>query len=515
MGMENKEGSDRSVRSLVLKRHVQEAAAQYGMLRNDSRILIGLSGGADSVCLLRILLELKNAAYPGLQLRAVHVHHGLRQNADGDAAFVRSLCEQWDVPLRVVRVRAAEEAGRRGMSVEEAGRALRYESFRDSCMEWNAEEPGEEPVVAAVAHHLEDRAETVLFHLCRGSSIAGLAGIRPVSDYRGIRVIRPLIRCTREEIEAFLVDKGQPWREDETNYGTEATRNYIRLRILPALREHVNRESEEHIARTAEDVEEAEAYLKAVTDQALAGARYSDGTGCLSVSSLKELPPFLQKRVLYAALTEAAGHRKDITAEHVEQLRRLLRAEGSASVQLPYGVTAFREYDRLTFRMGEKELPGAPDEDDGMAYPTEEAAYSMRVLSYSGKEGDIPAGPYTKWVDYDKICKPVLVRPGQAGDVLVLDPDGHVKKLSRIMVDRKIPAGIRDRIMLPVDSRQHVLWIPGYRIGADVRVDAGTRRVLELSLVERKDEYGRQNIRTDPGRQGGAENPRTGSTDQQ
>lgn len=499
--MENKEGSDRSVRSLVLKHHVQDVTVQYGMLQNDSRILIGLSGGADSVCLLRVLLEMKNTVYPGLELRAVHVHHGLRKNADEDAAFVRSLCGKWNVPLRVVRVRAAEEAGRRGMSVEEAGRALRYESFRDSCMEWNREQPGEEPAVAAVAHHLEDRAETVLFHLCRGSSIAGLAGIRPVSDYRGIRIIRPLITCTREEIEAFLKEKGQIWREDETNYETDATRNYIRLRILPALAEHVNRESAGHIARTAEDVEEAEAYLKSVTDEALGTVRYSDGTGCLSVSGVKELPPFLQKRVLYAALTGAAGHRKDITAEHVELLRRLLRTEGSASVRLPYGITACREYDRLHFQSDKEETTS------GRLYPTEDTDYSLRMLPYSGKEGDIPEGPYTKWVDYDKICKPVVLRPGQTGDVLVLDPEGHVKKLSRIMVDRKIPAGIRGRIVLPVDSRQHVVWIPGYRIGADVRIDAGTRRVLELSLMKRKDEYGRQNIRTDSGRKSGTENP--------
>lgn len=483
----------------MVEQKTAEAVCKYNMIRPGSRIVVGISGGADSVCLLQALLELTENWNPAVRIRAVHVHHGLRNTADHDAAFVQKFCGSRSIPLEIVKVDAAGEAARRKQTVEETGRELRYQAFVKVCRNWDEKEtmhlpaqdreageyPGREetcsvPALIAVAHHLEDSAETVLFNLCRGSSLAGLAGIRPVSDYCGIRVIRPLITCTREEIEAFLSGRNIPWCIDETNENEEITRNYIRRRILPEMTGHVNHAAVSHIARAARDISEAETFLREETQKAQRTVQMDDG--CMigySVSKISELPDLLQKRVLYQALTEAAGHRKDIGEAHVDAILKLMNAGGSGLLDLPYGIRARKEYDRLYF-VRNNDVPGS-------SYPESISSYSVKRLPFSGCMADIPTDPYTKWVDYDKIKKSLQFRTRQPGDVIVLDAGGHSKKLSRVMIDLHIPAGARDQIILPM-SGNHAVWFPGYRIGADCRVEPVTEFVLEIKWInpERK-----------------------------
>ena len=199
---------------------VRAYAEKYQMIRPGDRIVAGISGGADSVCLLFLLREL--CREKGAGLFAVHVNHGLRgAEAGEDEAYVRKLCGELKVPLRVfsfdVRGRAREEH----LTLEEAGRLCRYEAFEEE-----AERIGGTRI--AVAHHAGDQAETVLFQLFRGSGLKGLAGIRPVRD----NVIRPLLCTGREEIEAWLTERGIEWRTDSTNLTTDYTRNRIRGEIL-------------------------------------------------------------------------------------------------------------------------------------------------------------------------------------------------------------------------------------------------------------------------------------------
>ena len=202
------------------------------------RVLAGVSGGADSVCLLLVLAALREDL--DFDLRAIHIHHGLRERAGEDLTFTQDLCAGLQVPCRTRYVDAAAYAAGHGLGVEEACRILRYQCFEQACLEWEAEGPGPDgqngSCRIAVAHHMEDQAETVLFHICRGSSIAGLRGMLPVSG----RLIRPLLEETRDQIETYLREKGQTWRTDETNLDPSYTRNRLRLQILPLLEQYVN-----------------------------------------------------------------------------------------------------------------------------------------------------------------------------------------------------------------------------------------------------------------------------------
>ena len=198
----------------------------------------------------------------GFLLQVVHVHHGLRESAREDLEFVQELCRRENVPCRCVMADAAGMAARWGTGVEEAGRRLRYAAFEETRARLEAETG--RPCRIAVAHHREDQAETVLFHLCRGTDLRGARGMLPVSGH----IVRPLLRETRADIEAFLTSQGMTWREDETNEDTSYTRNFLRREILPRLKESVNPASAENLARFAGACAETERFLEAETEKA-------------------------------------------------------------------------------------------------------------------------------------------------------------------------------------------------------------------------------------------------------
>ena len=200
-----------------LYERVRKYVLDREMIRPGESLVAGVSGGADSLCLFLVLLRMSREE--GFFLQVVHVHHGLRESAQGDLRFVQDLCRRENVPCRCIMADAAAMAEKWGTGVEEAGRRLRYEAFEETRK--SLQEDRGKPCRIAVAHHREDQAETVLFHLCRGTDIRGARGMLPVSGW----IVRPLLRESRAEIEAFLKSQGMAWREDETNEDTSYTRN--------------------------------------------------------------------------------------------------------------------------------------------------------------------------------------------------------------------------------------------------------------------------------------------------
>ncbi len=450
------------------------------MLEKGDRVIIALSGGADSCFLLRMLCMLREDM--ALSLRAVHVHHGLRDSADRDEQFAAALCARYGIPFRCVRADAAALAREMGTGIEEAGRKLRYDAFEEAAAAWDRE-AGTGRCRIALAHHRNDQAETVLFHLCRGSSVSGLAGMQPVSG----RLIRPLLRSDRGTIEELLTEMGQDWCTDETNTEPAYARNRIRNVILPALREQVNARTDEHIAGLAEDIRGAEEYLQLETQRAAASCRIRDDRGgkdvLFSVSAAAGLHPYIRSRVLYAYLAEAAGRRRDISRRHVEALDRLVtEGPSGGEADLLYGLRAKRSYDVIRIGSRVPDRGGKASPAEGKAVPeAAENAFSMRVFDYSWEEDlgrSIPSGRYTKWFDYDKIGQLPLVRTRRAGDRIGIDA-AHTCTVRKYMIDSRIPAEERDSYPL-ICSGSDVLWVPGYRIHYGCRVDSGTKRVLEI-----------------------------------
>ncbi len=242
---------------------VRKTVEEYHMLEPGSRVIAAVSGGADSVCLLALLEEMRTS--PGIRLRAVHVHHGLREGeADRDAEFVEDLCAALDVPCHIIKVNVLQLAEEKGLSEEEAGRCLRYQVFEEEAAAWEGEDAEESGVLVrvAVAHHRDDQAETILHNMFRGSGLLGLRGIPYV---RG-RIIRPLLDCGRREILRWLSERGLSFVEDSTNSGDHYTRNRIRGRLLPLIESEVNRGAVGNILRVGRLAGQADGYLR---DQAV------------------------------------------------------------------------------------------------------------------------------------------------------------------------------------------------------------------------------------------------------
>ena len=224
---------------------VKTYVEKFHMIEPGDTIVLGISGGADSVCLLKILSKWKESW--GISLKAVHVHHQLRgKEADDDEAFVRRLCEGEGIVCQVFHEDVQGIANREKKGLEEAGRLARYRCFTKVC-----EEVGGGKI--ALAHHQDDLAETMLHHLVRGTGIAGLCSLKPVSGNR----IRPLLCLGKEEILAYLEEAGQSWRTDSSNLEDDYTRNRIRHHVLEELKTEVNPQAVRHMAQLSEELEEA------------------------------------------------------------------------------------------------------------------------------------------------------------------------------------------------------------------------------------------------------------------
>ncbi|WP_130836340.1 tRNA lysidine(34) synthetase TilS [Lachnoclostridium sp. Marseille-P6806] len=484
-------GMEDIVRASDLARRTGRTMVEFHMTQPGDRVIIGLSGGADSLCLALVLKELSEDM--GFLLRAVHVQHGLRETAERDADFVRAFCREEGIALRVEYMQADVYAREHRLSLEEAGRELRQQAFRRAAEDWDAECAAvRRPCRIALAHHREDCAETVLFHLSRGCSLPGLSGIRPLSENR----IRPLIRASREEIEAYLAEKGRDWCLDETNDSDAYTRNRIRHHILPALEESVHGGAAEHIAELALAAAELEDYLERETGRAEALCRTEGG---LCIGRLEEYPLLLQRRILYRALCGAAGRKKNIGRRHVEQLLSLCRSqEGSAQMRFPGGLRAERRYGSLLlFREDapQQNLPGLYIDGNGISRPFPRApeAYAVRECPPEQRRStaDERADRYTKYFDYDRIATDLCFRTRCPGDVITIGAGGEKKTLRRFMIDEKIPAAARDRLVLPAAGNE-ILWVPGFRVSGRFGVADRTERLLEITLKNTETGNGRK-----------------------
>lgn len=467
-----------------MRKKVMAFCRQKGLLDNGDRVLVGLSGGADSVCLFLILLAMREEF--SMSLAAIHVNHNLRgAEADADEQFCAELCQKYGVEFHRVSVPVAELAGEHGWTLEEAGRNARYAAFA----EWRERLQCNK---IAVAHHKNDQAETVLFQLFRGSRLKGLAGM----EARREDIIRPLLCVTREEIEAFLREENQSFCIDRTNLEEDYTRNGLRNKVIPEVK-RFQVKAVEHVAETAEYLGRVERYLEQQTRELYVwAAEGEDGQVRLSVEALLRSDSLLAERVMYRAICAVSGQKKDITALAVEQCMELLHKQTGKRIQLLKGLTAVREYDIIRIfkdqqEEGEKEIPieAFPFEAELVR---ERGRLRLELVEIPGnpaeaieKMGGIPKSSYTKWYDYDTINSGVSLRTARAEDVISLYVDGRGKSAFDVMADAKIPGGERGRIQV-LAAGNRVLWIPFVRSSEAFRVTEQTKRILIATIEEKE-----------------------------
>lgn len=477
--MTTKGGSGQTNRQMwKTEQKVKVYVERFHMIEPKDTIVLGISGGADSVCLLKILARWKEAW--GISLRAVHVHHQLRgEEADADERFVRELCENEGIPCRVFHEDVQGMAQREKIGLEEAGRIARYRCFATVC-----EDVGGGKI--ALAHHQDDLAETMLHHLVRGTGMAGLCSLKPVSGNR----IRPLLCLEKEEILVYLEAAGQPWRTDSSNLEDDYTRNRIRHHVLEELKTEVNPRAVRHMAQLSEELEETRAVLAQVAAEKRRQYVRKSEKGMLLAEELKKEPDLIGRQIVHDLLKEISGKQKDFTRIHVEAVQELWNRKVGARRDLPYGMQAIRTYDGIYLeRKAEKCKTRDSEKNAGIQINVQsEGTESFQIgeltltVSRTARDfGEIPEKKYTKWFDYDRIKQTLVIRHRQPGDRICLFDGGGSKKLKDYLIDRKIPAQKRDQLWLLADGSD-ILWIIGERISAAYKVTAESQRILQAEI---------------------------------
>lgn len=449
------------------------------MISEGDTVVAGVSGGADSVCLLVVLWELKKEI--DFKLLAVHVHHGVREEADMDADYTQQFCGKLEIPFFLKKVDMEGYAKENGLSPEEAGRRLRYQAFEEIAVQSAA---GDSYKIA-VAHNNNDRAETLLFNLFRGSGLKGLGSIRPVRD----QIIRPLLCLDRAEIEEYLAKRKIRFCIDSTNNEDAYARNRIRHHIIPLAEEQICRNVTSHLGDAADILAETEAFVQKQTESAYKRCIIGniEKELALDLNIFRAEDSYLQKTLMLKCMEQLTPHRKDITKEHIESLIKLTGKDGCKELYLPYGLKAYKEYDKLVIR-GELEMSEYPP--ISIRIPGEVTVPELGVMTFKYlsreeffyKKGQIiPEKTYTKWFDCDKITRVLLLRTRQTGDFLTINNAMQRKSVKEYMVNEKIPKIQRERIYLLADGA-HIMWIPGYRISQYYKVDESTKCILQVQL---------------------------------
>lgn len=444
---------------------------QYHMIRRGDQVIAAVSGGADSVCLLHLLASLSRKMEFGIE--AVHVHHGLRgAEADKDAGYVRELSDRWKIPCHIIYRDVAAYGRERGLSVEEAGRVLRYEALQEIAGNY-------ENARIAVAHHQDDQAETILHNMFRGSGLKGLGGMAPV---RG-NIIRPLLCVSRQEIVDYLDRYKISYCQDSTNNSLDYTRNKLRKKVIPMVCEEINSGAVRHIVSAGERIRQADAYFYEEAEKIWRKHRRFQGEKerwGIEAQTLTELPEILKGYVVLEMIRELTGSGKDITSSHVSRILDLAENGTGRMVSLPYGLKAEKEYDMVWL---ERE-----DTREGKKREISLTMERMPADMLREKYQKIPENKYTKWFDYDRIKGTLSVRTRRTGDYYTLK-DGRKKTVKSFMIDAKVPREERDKIPLLVEG-QHVLWIVGYRISEFYKITDKTKQVLQVSMDGGKEHEG-------------------------
>lgn len=411
----------------------------YASAGNPRSVLVGVSGGADSVALLVSLCELRREHE--LTLFAVHVNHGLRKNATLDEAFCKKLCSMLDVPLICKKVEIPGKS-----NVEAEARKVRYAAFREAMASTQAE-------MLALAHHLDDQAETVVMHLLYGAGASGLGGMRE----NRMALWRPFLQLRRAEVQQYLLELGYSWREDESNADTAFTRNRIRVQIMPAL-EACAPEAVRAIGRTAEIVQAEDDYLNQLADEWIANNASKSRFAFLLVEPLCQQHLALQRRILrrYALIRGI-----DIDFRLTESLRAMLEGKKGAIENLPDDWHAFRSKTRLHFFCDR--LPAACVQG------------KLSVDEVSGSSASLYSQPLPQSQLHD-----LQLRTRRPGDFIHPFGMKGKKSLKEYMIDHSVDRPFRDAWPL-ICRGSEVLWVIG--IGASEKLRVSDRDMPAHRLI--------------------------------
>ncbi|HZG55791.1 tRNA lysidine(34) synthetase TilS [Paenibacillus sp.] len=464
----------------ALAQRVERLIDERALFPDGARIVAAVSGGADSVALLDLLRSIGERR--GYRIAVAHVNHGLRgEESDAEEAYVRALSERLGAPCYAARVDVRAALAAHGNNVQAAARALRLEAFRAAADAWNAD-------ATALAHHADDQAETVLMRLLRGAGAGGLAGIRFVSEVNGLKLVRPLLRIKKAELEAYCEARGLEPRFDSSNASRTYFRNVVRLDLLPYIMK-LRDGAADAIRRTAELSADEDDLLDRLARERVEASARSEGGGIrLPRGALLEAHIALQRRMIKIILNSLATDESAIDFAKIERMREAAAAKAPTTLELRVDArTAFRRsYDMLEWAPFERaafepySFVVAAERPGRLALPAVDGELEWRLSSAKPEDSEPADDALCVRYDAAAVEVPLTVRPRRPGDRIAAFGLNGTKSVKDIFVDGKLPRALRAAWPIVTDRAGRVLWVPGFRRSDAAPVTPDTETVLTL-----------------------------------
>ncbi len=445
---------------------------KYNMIKSGEKILVALSGGADSVSLLCALSILRSPL--SLSLAAIHVNHGIRgAEADRDEEYCKKICAELGAEFFCERVNIPQIAKDEKISEELAGRKLRYKIFHELKEKISADK-------IAVAHNKNDSAETVIMKLVRGCSLNGLRGIAPING----SVVRPLIETSREDIEKYLGEKNIPFMQDSTNESDAYTRNIIRNEVMPLLK-RINPSVVSTIFNDSKNIACDDDFINDYAKELYNDCIAKNNCDIIVNFGGKGLHNCIKKRIILYTVFLLKGDKNDIEQKHIDMILRCDEAGRTGkSFDIGCGITVRTEYGKLVFsRKSESEIGGSKNTAAVQLckFPCELNLGGYSIKCEITGNNDISDSSYV-YIDYDKLARGrITLRARREGDSFSPSGMKGEKKLKKFFIDAKLPPAVRNSIpLLCTDDK--IAAILGMRVGADFIVTDKTKNILKISI---------------------------------
>jgi len=473
----------------MLEEKVFDTIKKFNMLSFDDKILVGVSGGPDSVTLLKILLSFRQKYH--LSIYIAHLNHMLRgKESDEDANFVRNLARELDLPCEVKSYNLTEIAQKKRLTLEEAAREYRYMFYLKTTQKFGANK-------IALGHNADDQVETVLMRFLRGSGLEGLMGIPSVRD----KIIRPLIECTREEIEEYCQEHQIEYRIDSTNKEILYFRNKIRLELLPLLSHEYNKNIKDIILHLQSIISEVSKYLQQKTElifREIAEIKGRENV-IIDLKSLNSLPMVFKRRIIRRSIEVIKGNLYSINFAHNDEVLKLTEYQsGEKEIHLPDNLRAKKIYNQLIiykkkiFKDHPEETSAPWEYNLSVLGQTEikplGIEVKVKILDSKGvktsqfsnrKKSD---SEFVEFIDYNKAKYPLKLRNRRVGDKFYPLKMAGAKKVGEFFIDNKVPKSHRDLIPLLIDSEGKIIWIVGMRLDDRVKITSDTKKILYIKI---------------------------------
>ncbi len=454
----------------------ENAIKKYNMIEMNDKIVVGVSGGPDSMCMLHILLQFKEKY--NLSIYGAHLNHQFRgEEADKDARYVKDICRDWGIPFFLKVFDVPAYARESGLSAEDAGRIIRYRLYDEVVNNVGANK-------IAVAHNLNDHIETIFMNLIRGSGVEGLIGIEAVRD----NIIRPLINTDRKDIEEYCDTNCIIPRIDKTNLEPIYGRNKVRLELIPYIEENLNVNIMNTLNRFSDIVFIENDFLDKESQKAfLDVAKHFDNNIKYSIIKLSNLHTALKRRVIRIGIEKLSGSLKNIEYKHIEDILSIIDNKTGSAVMLPKGIIAYVSYDNLIIKHNIKE------ETEKFCYNLEfdkDNFITSMGLSVLVETVDIKKIAHLKYmpnevyIDKEGIKDRLVIRNRNAGDLF--SPIGFKgsKKLKSYFIDEKVPREERDSIELIADGKE-IVWVVGKRLSEKYKITENTKEAVRIRITRR------------------------------